>query len=294
LVKKAFVERLREERPVIFDGGMGTEIVARGHEPGAATSVTIPDVIREIHRSYREAGADVIIANTFGANTVALGLSGQAGNLSLYISAACRLAREAAGEEGWVAGDIGPTGDFLEPAGYWTAGPMRKVFEESARLLNEGGVDLFIIETMSDAHELTLAVEACRNVAGEKPVIASMTFDPVKSGFRTNMGLSPAKAAQAMHEAGANVIGANCGSVSPEQMAEIVREFRESSDKPILIQANAGLPVLQDGHAVHLLGPEPFAKGMLKAVEAGARLVGGCCGTTPAHIKALTEVILGN
>ena len=225
--------------------------------------MTIREVISEIHRSYREAGAEVIITNTFSANTPALERSGQADKLAEYIAAACRLARRAVGAEGWVAGNIGPTGEFLEPVGSWTDEAMRKVFEEAALHLKEGGVDLFIIETMSDVREAALAVEGCRNVVRGIPVIASMSFDSVKSGFRTNMGVSPGRAAQALDEAGADAIGANCGSVSPEQMAEIVRQYKASSDKPVLVEANAGLPVLRDGRTLYVLDPKAFAEGML-------------------------------
>jgi 5-methyltetrahydrofolate--homocysteine methyltransferase len=290
-MKTSFRDRLAEERPILFDGGMGTELVARGQSPGAATNVTIPEVIREIQRAYVDAGAEVILTNTFSANAPALSRGGEAERLAEYVAAACRVAHEAAGEAAWVAGDIGPTGDFLEPVGSMTEEAMRDAFEESARCLREGGVDLFVVETMSDDRELTLAVQACRKVGGGAPVIASMSFDPVREEYRTNTGLTPSAAACAMQDSGADVMGANCGSVSPEQMAEIVRQLKKYVGRPVLIQANAGLPQLRDGRTVYDLAPEAFAAGMLKTIAAGARLVGGCCGTTPAHIKALAAAL---
>lgn len=290
-MRTSFRDRLNDSRPIIFDGGMGTELVARGKEPGPGTSVSIPETILEIHRAYRAAGAEVIIANTFSANRIALDAHQASDKLSVYISASCRLAREAAGDDGWVAGNIGPTGDFLEPVGLRTPDAMQVVFQEAAGHLADGGVDLFVIETMSDLNELKLAVKACRDVASHLPVIASMSFDPVKDGFRTNMGFSPTIVARELAEAEVDVIGANCGSTSPEQMADIVVQFKNGANKPVLIEANAGLPQLSYGRTVYVLPPEDFAAGMLKVVQAGANAVGGCCGTTPAHIKALKQAL---
>jgi 5-methyltetrahydrofolate--homocysteine methyltransferase len=212
------------------------------------------------------------------------------------VSAACALAREALGGGGYVAGDVGPTGELLEPYGTMTEEAMRAAFGETARLLAAGGVDLFVVETMSDARKITLAVQACREAARDAardiPIAASMAFDPSRQGgFRTNMGVSAAEAARTMTAAGADIVGANCGSVTPHQMAELVREFRSATDKPILIQANAGVPELQAGETVFRLAPEAYAAGMLEVIAAGARLVGGCCGTTPEHIRCLRQAL---
>ena len=210
---------------------MGTQLTARGVKPGPAANVDAPEIVLAVHRAYREAGAEVLMTNTLTASRPALARSGEADELARYVSEACALARKALGGGGYVAGDIGPTGELLEPYGTMTEEAMRAAFEETARLLAAGGVDLFMVETMSDAREMTLAVQACREAAREAgrdiPVAASMAFDPSRQGgFRTNMGVSAAEAAQAMVAAGADIIGANCGSVTPEQMAEIVREFR--------------------------------------------------------------------
>ena len=291
-----FRKKLESGGIIVFDGAMGTQLAARGIEPGLAANVTAPESVLAVHRAYREAGADVLITNTFGVNGQMRADAETRKALSNQCRAAYDLARKAA-DGGFVAGDMGPTGVLLVPYGTAKLSEMDAVFKSAADLLAKYGVDLFIVETMSDSSEMMLAVNACREAARKAqrdiPVAASMAFDPSKQGgFRTNMGISPAKAAEAMVEAGADIIGANCGSVTPEQMAEIVREFRSMTEQhPILAQPNAGVPELQAGQTVFRLAPEAFAAGMRKVVAAGAQLVGGCCGTTPEHIRCLRQVL---
>lgn len=291
-----FRKKLESGGIIVFDGAMGTQLAARGIEPGLAANVAAPESVLAVHRAYREAGADVLITNTFGVNGQMRADAETRKALSNQCRAAYDLARKAA-DGGFVAGDMGPTGVLLVPYGTAKLSEMDAVFKSAADLLAKYGVDLFIVETMSDSSEMMLAVNACREAARKAqrdiPVAASMAFDPSKQGgFRTNMGISPAKAAEAMVEAGADIIGANCGSVTPEQMAEIVREFRSMTEQhPILAQPNAGVPELQAGQTVFRLAPEAFAAGMRKVVAAGAQLVGGCCGTTPEHIRCLRQVL---
>jgi 5-methyltetrahydrofolate--homocysteine methyltransferase len=287
-----FREALERGGIIIFDGAMGTELAARGVKSGPAASVRAAETVLAVHRAYRKAGADVVTTNTFTASRPALTRSGEADELARFVAESCKLARQALGGGGYVAGDVGPTGELLEPYGTASEESVRAAFEESARLMAAGGVDLFIIETMSDTREITLAVQACQAAAKNLPIAATMSFDPSRQGgFRTNMGVSAADAARAMVAAGADIIGANCGSTTPAQMAEIVREFRRATDKPILIQANAGVPELQAGQTVFRLAPEAWAAGMLEVVAAGAQLVGGCCGTTPKHIRCLRQAV---
>jgi len=288
----SFRDVLRSGRILFFDGGMGTQLSERGAERSPAANCHAPEAVLAVHQAYRQAGADVLLTNTLTASRPALARSGEAGQLGRYVAEGCKLARKALGRGGYVAGDIGPTGELLEPYGTMTEAAMRAAFEETARLLAAGGVHLYVVETMSDIREMTLAVQACcesaREAGRDIPVAATMAFDPSRQGgFRTNMGVSPADATRAMVAAGADIVGANCGSVTPEQMAEIVREFRRATDKPILIQPNAGVPELQAGRTIFRLPPEAFAAGMMEVIRAGAQLVGGCCGTTPAHISAL-------
>jgi len=279
------------ERALILDGGMGTQLVARGIEPGAASNLAHPDAVLAVQRAYREAGADVILTNTFGANPPALERSGETDQLERIVAAACRIGREALGSGGYLAGDIGPTGEFLEPAGNLTEPQMFEAYLRAVLALADGGVDLFVIETMSDGQELEIAVRACRSIAPKLTVIAGMSFDPVRDGFRTNTGLTAADAAKTMAEAGADAIGANCGSVSPEQVARIVAIFRQNCDKPIMAEPNAGLPEMKGDRAVYRLGPEAFADAGLQIYRNGARLIGGCCGTSPEHIRCLRQAL---
>jgi 5-methyltetrahydrofolate--homocysteine methyltransferase len=298
-----FRKALESGGVILFDGAMGTQLTARGVTPGASASVAASEAVLAIHRAYHEAGANVITTNTFGANKQVLARAGESDQLRQYVKESCRLAREATGG-GFIAGDIGPTGELPYPYGTATMVETAAVFEEAAKLLAECDVDLFIVETMSDEIEMMLAIHACRTVAPMIPIAASMAFDPsLLGGFRTNMGISPVMAAnpalnvspvvatEAMTASEADIIGANCGSVTPEQMAEIVREIRSATDKPILIQPNAGVPELQAGQTIFRLAPEAFAEGMKRVLEAGTQLVGGCCGTTPEHIRCLRQVV---
>lgn len=288
-----FAKRLKSGEVILFDGGMGTEIAARGGTPGAASNVDSPEIVLAIQREYAQAGADVISSNSFSVNRLALAKAGAADRLREFAEAACRIGRKAAGRSRFLAGDIGASGEFVEPYGSIKSEEMSACFAEAAGALAENGVDLFIIETMSEPTEITLAIKACKAVAPKLPVAATMSFDPVRGDFRTNTGLTASDAAKVLTDAGADVIGANCGAVTPDRMGELVARMRAASDRPILIQANAGLPELRDGRAVYTLSPEAFARGMAEAVRAGARLAGGCCGTTPAHIRALRAELRG-
>jgi 5-methyltetrahydrofolate--homocysteine methyltransferase len=291
MMKQTILDAVRAGRTVVFDGAIGTELAARDIAPDAASSVDQADTVLAIQRAYREAGADVIITNTFGANRPSLARRDEAERLDEYIAAACRIARDAAGAEAWVAGDIGPTGELLEPYGSATPEQMRVVFEECARALVGEGVDLLIVESMSDATELALAVAACRAAAPDGVVAACVSFDPVRDGLRSNTGVAPADAARAMIEAGADIAGANCGTISPEQMADVVQAYRDVADVPILVQPNAGLPELRDGKTAYNLRPQAFATALVGVQKAGARLLGGCCGTGPEHIRALRQAL---
>lgn len=284
-----FLARLASPGVVVFDGAMGTQLAARGAHPGPVAIVESPKDVAAIHRAYRSAGAEVLLTNTFTANRIALAREHLRDRQTEIVSTACRLAREAAGPDGFVAGDIGPTGDYLEPVGGLSEAEAGAAFEELARALAAGGVDLFAVETFTELREAALAVRACKRAAPALPVAATMSFDPARNDFRTNAGVTPEQAAGALAEAGADIIGANCGNTTPQQMAQVAARLRKCAALPLLIKANAGVPELRGGQTVFRLPPEQFAQGMLEAVKAGARMAGGCCGTTPAHIRALKK-----
>jgi 5-methyltetrahydrofolate--homocysteine methyltransferase len=278
---------------VIGDGAMGTELQRAGlaiGECGDRWNLEHPDRLGAIHAAYMAAGSEAIITNSFGANRWVLGRYGLADRVDAINRAAAVIARRSAGTTVAVLGDIGPCGGFLEPLGDIRADDLLNEFTIQASALVDGGVDGIIIETMSAVEELVIAVRAAR-AAGAPLVIASMAFDLLPNGnIRTMMGVSPEKAAQAAVEAGADIVGANCGTrMTAGDFARVVAEFRQASDRPIMIQANAGSPELVDGRAVYRLTPDAFAEGMRDVVVAGANIVGGCCGTTPAHVAALAR-----
>jgi len=286
-----FRRLLREGRIILFDGAMGTQLAERGVEPTPRSNLDAAAVVVRIHRDYREAGADVLITNTFGANPLALARSGEEGRAGEYVARACDLARSALAGGGFLAGDIGPSGAFLEPYGSTPPDRLRQAFETVARALREGGVDLFLVETMSDAREMSLAVEACAAVDPALPVVVSMSFEPVRDGYRTNMGVGVQDAVRAMAATGADAVGTNCGGISPDQVREVIQAFRKETDRPLLAQPNAGLPRLAGDRAVYDLSATDFARSMVEVIRAGARLVGGCCGTGPEHIRALRQAL---
>jgi 5-methyltetrahydrofolate--homocysteine methyltransferase len=284
---------LASSRIVIVDGAMGTELQLAGlgiGECGSAWNLDHPDRLTAIHKAYIEAGCDAVITNSFGANRWVLGRYGLADRMEDVNRSAAAIARRAAGGTTCVLGDIGPCGGFLPPLGAVDPAELLAEFTRQAHALLEGGADGIIIETMSAIEEVAIAIRAARAAAAPF-VIASLAFDRVPNGLiRTMMGVSPEKAAQVAVEEGADIIGANCGtSMTTGDFARVVEAFRRVTGRPVVVQANAGTPELVDDRAVYRLAPEALADGMGEVVAAGANIVGGCCGTTPAHIAALAR-----
>jgi 5-methyltetrahydrofolate--homocysteine methyltransferase len=278
---------------VVGDGAMGTELQRAGlaiGECGDRWNLEHPGRILAIHEAYIEAGSQAIITNSFGANRWVLGRYGLADRVVAVNRAAAIAARRAAGEAVCVLGDIGPCGGFIRPLGDVDPGELEAEFTAQAGALLEGGADGIIIETMSALDELRIAIRAART-AKAPFVVASMAFDRVPNGnLRTMMGVSPEQAARAAVDEGADIVGANCGThMTAADFERAAAAFRQTTDRPIMIQSNAGSPELVDGRAVYRLSPEAFADGMKGVAAAGANIVGGCCGTTPAHIAALAR-----
>ncbi len=277
-------------RVVIGDGGMGTQLQIAGLEPGAAGelwNVENPDAVVAIQRRYVNAGSAIILSNTFGGSSLALERHGLAARASELNRAGAQAACRAAGDRAWVLGDIGPFGGFLAPLGEHDPDAVFASFLEQASALLEGGADGILVETMSDLDELVLALHAARQ-AGAALVGGSLCFDPTAVGPRTMMGIAPAAAAAAMLAAGADILGTNCGTLELEGYAEVVRAYRQAAPGAvIMVQPNAGQPVLEDGAAVYRQTPEAFAAALPVLAAAGANIIGGCCGTTPDHIRAL-------
>jgi 5-methyltetrahydrofolate--homocysteine methyltransferase len=286
---------LAAARTVIADGAMGTELQRAGlavGESGDRWNLEHPERLHAIHRAYIEAGADAVITNSFGASRWVLGRYGLGDQVEAVNRAAASIARRAAGDATCVLGDIGPCGGFLPPLGAIDPAELLAEFTRQARALLDGGADGIIIETMSAIEELAIAIRAARSAAAPF-VIASMAFDRLPNGrIRTMMGVSPEKAAETAVTEGADIVGANCGtSMTTGDFARVVEAFRHVTDRPVIVQANAGTPELVDGRAVYRLEPDALAEGMREVVAAGANIVGGCCGTTPAHIAALARLL---
>lgn len=292
-----------QERILIADGAMGTMLQSRGlgtDECQEEWNLRHGEEIKSIHGEYLKAGCDLILTNTFGGNKFHLKRFGLEDKVREFNRAGVRNAREslegnqaclcAARRQGaFVLGDVGPTGELMEPLGTVTFEAMSEAFEEQLAALTEGGVDALLIETMSDLREAQAAVKAAKET--ELPVLVSLSFNPGKRGFRTMMGVDIPAAVKGLIEFGADVIGANCGGVSPKEMAEIIKEMQSLTDKPLLAQPNAGKPTLVGGKTIYNLRPEEMAVDTEMLVRAGANIIGGCCGTTPEHLARMVQVI---
>jgi 5-methyltetrahydrofolate--homocysteine methyltransferase len=284
---------LAQTRTVLFDGALGTELISRGlglGVPPELWNVERPDIVREIHALYFEAGSDVVSTNSFGATPLKLAAHGLAARAFELNQAAARLARAAAPAGRFVAGSIGPTGRFLKPQGPATEEDLIAAFAEQARGLAEGGVDLFLLETHYDLREALAALRGVRTVS-DLPVFVTMTFNIFPRGYFTLMGNAAPQAASALEKAGAAAVGANC-TLSTEQMAGCVRAMKGATALPVIAQANAGQPVASsDGTVRYPQTVEEYVRFVPDIIQAGARFVGGCCGTTPAHIRAMARII---
>lgn len=287
----AHLNALLADGVVVVDGAMGTLLqqrgIAQGH-PYDLANITHPALVLEIHREYLAAGAQVIETNTYGANRFKLAAHGLEERVAEINRAGAAIARQAAGGRALVAGSVGPTGRHLAPIGKVDPEDAAAAFAEQVRALLEGGVDLFILETFADLEELRLAVNAVR-AACDLPILAHKTF--IEDGETIAAGL-PARVAEAVAGWGLAGFGANC-TVGPQRMLTIVQGMAEAATVPLSALPTAGLPQLVDGHIRYDATPEYFARYGRQMVEAGARIVGGCCGTTPAHIRALAQAVRG-
>jgi len=303
---KNFLDRLKAGI-LIADGAMGSILQERGLPAGAAPdewNISHPEVIDDIHRAYIKAGAELIVTNTFGANRLKLKKSGLEEKTAEINTGAVSIARKAAQDKAYVAGDIGSTGEFMEPLGSLKREDLINTFAEQARFLAGAGVDLFIIETMTDIEELLCAVEGIGEVS-KLPVIASMSFEPAGQEYRTMMGIGPSDMFKRITSTTCRVIGANCGLV-PEQMKDVIADLKKNKHEEIaareetgtqdreiyfIAQPNAGHARLESGKTVFDQTPDEFAREAVGLINAGANIIGGCCGTTPEHIKKLCESI---
>lgn len=286
-------ERFGLGEVLVGDGGWGTMLMARGLAPGTPPESFVlerPDAIREVARLYLDAGADLITTNTFGGTSLNLASYGLGDKADEINRTAVAVVREVAQGRAYVSASIGPSGRILAPVGDTEPEAVRQAFERQIRAVVEAGADVLCIETMTDATEARLAVEAARAVSKDIPVIATMTFDRTPRGFFTIMGVSVEKAARTLEAAGADVLGSNCGH-GMDAMVEVARAFRAVTALPLIIQANAGLPESRAGALVYPETPDFMAARVPALLGAGVSIVGGCCGTTPDHIKAIRQAV---
>jgi 5-methyltetrahydrofolate--homocysteine methyltransferase len=290
-----FLEKL-SAGVILFDGALGTRLLDEGLPPGTppeAWNTDRPEVLAALHRDYLASGADGITTNSFGANPMKLSPFGLEDRCEALNRASVRLARQALAETGradaFVAGDVGTTGGYFPPVGTLEEAAAAEAFRAQAEVLASEGVDLFLVETMTDLREAELLVRTIREFSG-LPLGATLTFDEKPRGFFTLMGDRPGDAAKRLADAGADFVGANC-TLGPEAMVGLAERFASDSPVPVLIQPNAGKPELVDGRAVYRVSPEDFAESIARILEKGVAAVGGCCGTTPAHIREMAEVL---
>jgi len=289
-VSKGFLAAIQAGGLILLDGAMGTELDKRGLMGRGRVNLDAPQAVVDVHRAYAKAGCDALTTNTLTMNRVYIETHDVGVPVREVNLAGVRLAKEAAGDRLFVLGDMSSTGQLLEPYGDYTEGQLYDAFKEQAEILAEAGVDGFIIETMFDLREALCALKACKDISS-LPVLVSMAFSTEANGGRTMMGNSAEECAKQLADAGADVVGANCGEIDPYQMAGLAAVLCSATSLPILAQPNAGKPKLVGDQTVFDMDPEDFAAGVIACVNAGARLVGGCCGTTPEHTRALADVL---
>ena len=294
--KPALRDRLRQDL-LLLDGGMGSQLIERGVQPTRGNdtlNLEAPEVVLSIHRDYMAAGSQALLTNSFGANAVSLKRHGLADQTEIINQSAAQITRQAAGQQGYVIGDIGPCGEFLEPLGSLRTDELFAAFAGQIRGLAAGQVDGFIIETMTALEEIEVAVQAVRSIAPEAVILTAMAYDRNPRGFRTMMGVAPERAVEHLARLEVDAVGFNCGSATLEEYVELTGIIATAlkatrADIALLAEPNAGKPVIEQGEVVYKITPEEFSDAVLRMVDCGATLLGGCCGTTPAFIQAIAS-----
>jgi 5-methyltetrahydrofolate--homocysteine methyltransferase len=279
---------------ILADGGMGTMLMELGLQFGASPelwNIEHADRVRQVHRGYLQAGSRIVLTNTFGCNRLRLGLHNLQDRVAELNRAAAKLVRQevqGAGSRAIVAGDIGPSGGILAPLGELEPAQAVEAFAEQAGGLIDGGVDVIWIETLSSLEETRAAVDGARRASKDIPIVATMTFD---TRGRTMMGVTPEQAVQELSTWGLAAFGANCGN-GPEEIVAVIQKMRAAAPRATLVaKANAGVPKLENGRAVYGAGPDEMAAYAAAVADAGARIIGACCGSTPRHLEAMASAL---
>ncbi len=292
---KPFADRLAAGDILIADGATGTLLFERGLEPGGCPesfALDNPELLTEIATSYLAAGADIVEACTFGGSPLKLSAYGLDDRTEEINETAVRSVRTAVGDRAYVAGSVGPCGKLLKPYGDASPEDVHASFRRQAESLVGAGIDCVVIETMIDLAEAKLAIKAFKDVSPSIPIAATMTFDSTPNGFFTIMGVSVEAAVVGLTDAGADVVGSNCGN-GIEKMVEIATVYRAATDMPLIIQSNAGLPEVTADGTTYPETPGFMAEKAEELRSIGVSIIGGCCGTTPEHVKALRKVVDG-
>ena len=281
-----------QTKGLILDGAMGTMLIRSGLEGGKVSefwNLEKPEVVQAIHKSYFDAGSDVVMTNTFGGSPLKLKKADLHKHTEEINRTAVQLAREVAGKEKYVAGDIGPIGEMLQPSGTLSFEAAMECFMEQAEYLSKAGADLFIIETMFDLNESLAAIRAAQSVSS-LPIFATLTFQEAPKGFVTLMGNRVEDGMKSLLDTGAVVVGANC-TLGSGPMVNLAREIRECVDSPVMIMPNAGMPEIKGSETFHPEDKDFFSDNMLEIKRMGVEVIGGCCGSTPDYIQSIVEKI---
>lgn len=287
------LDRLQRGETIVGDGALGTLLMQRGlkhGEPPEVFNLLKPHILEEIAALYLDAGSEIVSTNTFGASPLRLQQFSLDNNTEAINRSAVEAVRRAVGTRAYVSGSIGPSAKILIPTGDGDPDEILASFQRQGRALLSAGVDMICVETMTDTAEALLAVRAVRSLDLKVPVMATMTFGKTPHGFFTLMGNSVKDAAQALVSAGADIVGSNCGD-GMESMIGIAREFRAHSSAPIAIQGNAGLPIQGETGLVYPDTPDFMAGKASELMDLGVQIIGGCCGTTPDHIRAIRKIV---
>jgi len=279
---------LQTQEIILLDGAIGTELDKRGVMGRASNNLDAPEIVIEILREYAACGCNALTANTLTMNRIYIETHNVGVSVQEINKAGVELARQAAGADRYVLGNLSSTGQLLEPYGTYKESQFLDAFREQAEILAESGVDGFLIETVFDLREAMCALRACKENSS-LPVMVSIAFNTEEKGGRTIMGDSAEQCARSLTDAGADAVGANCGNLDPAQMAIVISEMRSATSLPLLAQPNAGKPRLVEDKTVFDMAPAQFAEGIMECRRAGAKLVGGCCGTTPEHTRVVAD-----
>ncbi|MQG88474.1 MAG: methionine synthase [SAR202 cluster bacterium] len=286
------LERLATGEILIFDGATGTYLQQHGLEPGGSPELMNadnPDLIQQMARHYFEAGSDIVLTNSFGGNKFMLERYGVGERLYELNKLSAEHAKAVAPDGKYVAGSIGPTGEFIEPLGDVTEDEMYDTFSEMSKAFESGGADAVMIETQLSLDEAMIAIRAAKENT-DLVVMSTMVFDKGPRGYFTMMGTTPEQAVEGLQDAGADIVGTNCGN-GIERMIEIAKRMRSVTDKYLVVQSNAGLPVIKNGETHYLESPEFMAKHFNELAQLPINILGGCCGTTDDHIRALVKCV---